>query len=65
MVPLAVGTKLASRRLCVVPALRERIAEMPAVRSETPTHEPIVTLETFVQVNTLLGSRLHLTHGSW
>ena len=24
--------------------LRERLAEMPAVRSETPTHEPIVTL---------------------
>ena len=30
---------------------------MPAVRSETPTHEPIVTLETFVQVSTLLAAR--------
>ena len=37
--------------------LRERIAEMPVVRSETPTHEPIVTLETFVQVSTLLAAR--------
>jgi hypothetical protein len=30
---------------------------MPAVRSETRTHEPIVTLETFVQVSTLLAAR--------
>jgi hypothetical protein len=37
--------------------LRGRIAEMPAVRSETPTHEPLVTLETFVQVSTLLAAR--------
>ena len=37
--------------------LRERLAEMPAVRSETPTHEPIVTLQTFVQVSTLLAAR--------
>ena len=36
---------------------RSTLAEMPAVRSETPTHEPIVTLETFVQVSTLLAAR--------
>jgi site-specific DNA recombinase len=35
--------------------LRERNMEMPAVRSEIPTHESIVTLDTFIQVNYFVG----------
>lgn len=37
--------------------LRERVPELPAVRSEVPTHAPLVTMETFIKVGTRLAAR--------
>jgi site-specific DNA recombinase len=44
--------------------LRERVSELPAVRSDVPTHEPIVAMETFMQVSTRLAARATGGHRS-